>query len=225
MRKILKQLLFLVLLFSFLKPAIIKAQESNFGNWLIYIGNKKLNSKWNIHNEIQYRNYDAIGDLEQLLLRTGLGYTFNENKNNILLGYGYILSENYVTNTSNKVSVNEHRIFQQFTSKQSVGSVKLNHRYRFEQRFVESDFKMRFRYFLGINIPLKSKEKETSNYYLSAYNEIFLNTKTSIFDRNRVYAGIGYNINKQLRLEAGYMNQFFETSSRDQFNIVTFFTF
>lgn len=225
MYKILKQLLFLVLLFSFLKPETVKAQESDFGNWLIYIGNKKLNTKWNIHNEIQYRNYDAIGDLEQLLLRTGLGYTFNQSKNNILLGYGYILSENYVGNTNNKVSVNEHRIFQQFTSKQSIGSVKLNHRYRFEQRFVKSDFKLRFRYFLGLNIPLKKKGNETSKYYLSAYNEIFLNTKTSIFDRNRAYIGFGYNVCEQLRLEAGYMNQFFETSNRDQFNIITFFTF
>ena len=26
-------------------PTIVKAQDSNLGNWLIYIGNKKLNSK------------------------------------------------------------------------------------------------------------------------------------------------------------------------------------
>lgn len=217
-----KHSLFAVLVLVFFTPKQVYAQDSNFGNWLIYIGNKKLNNKWNIHNEVQYRNYNAIGDLEQLLLRTGLGYTFNENKNNVLLGYGYILSENYVGSTDEKVSVNEHRIFQQFTSKQNVGAVKLNHRYRFEQRFVESNFKMRFRYFLGLNIPLC---KQKNKYYLSAYNEIFLNTKTSIFDRNRVYAGLGYNVNSKLRLEAGYMNQFFETSSRDQFNIITFFTF
>ena len=55
------------------------AQDSNLGNWLIYIGNKKLDQKWNLHHEVQYRNYDAIGDLEQLLLRTGLGYTFEES--------------------------------------------------------------------------------------------------------------------------------------------------
>lgn len=207
-------------------PFIAQSQDSNFGNWLIYIGNKKLNQKWNLHNEVQYRNYNAIGDLEQLLLRTGLGYSFNENKNNVLLGYGYILSENYVGNTDEKVSVNEHRIFQQFISKQAIGNVKLSHRYRFEQRFVESDFKMRFRYFLALRIPFKSKEEGTdSKYYLSAYNEIFLNTKSSVFDRNRVYGGIGYNVNKNIRIEAGYMNQFFETSGRDQFNIITFVNF
>lgn len=202
-------------------PFFIHAQDSNFGNWLIYIGNKKINTKWNVHNEVQYRNYNAIGDLEQLLLRTGLGYTFNEGKNNVLLGYGYILSENYIGNTNNKISINEHRIFQQFTSKQNIGSVKLNHRYRFEQRFVASDFKMRFRYFLSLNIPFK----ESGPFYFSAYNEIFLNTESAIFDRNRLYGGLGFQVNENLKLEVGYMNQFFETSGRDQFNIIAFVNF
>lgn len=216
-----KRISMVALTLALVLPNFINAQDSNFGNWLIYIGNKKVNSKWNIHNEIQYRNYNAIGDLEQLLLRTGLGYTFNEDKNNVLLGYGYILSENYIGDTDEKTSVNEHRIFQQFTSKQNIGSLILNHRYRFEQRFVENDFKMRFRYFLSLNIPFS----ETSNYYISAYNEVFLNTESAVFDRNRVYGGIGYNLNKNIKLEAGYMNQFFETSSRDQFNLIAFVTF
>ena len=206
-------------------PNFAQSQESDFGNWVIYIGNKKLNDTWNVHHEVQYRNYNAVGDLEQLLLRTGLGYTFNESKNNVLFGYGYIFSENYAVNTDEKVSVNEHRIYQQFTSKQSVGIVKLNHRYRFEQRFVESDFKMRFRYFLGLNIPLTNNENGKNDFYLSAYNELFLNTKSSVFDRNRVYGGVGYKINKNIRIETGYMNQFFETSGRDQFNIITFVNF
>lgn len=214
-----------VLILGLMLPIFGQAQSSDFGNWLIYIGNKKLNSKWNIHNEVQYRNYDAVGDLEQLLLRTGLGYTFNENKNNILFGYGYILSENYIGNTDDKVSVNEHRIFQQFTSKQNIGAVKLNHRYRFEQRFVESDFKVRLRYFLGINVPLYKKESLKKSFYASVYNEIFLNTKSAVFDRNRLYGGLGYHLNDKIRIEAGYMNQFFETNGRDQFNIITFVTF
>tara|TARA_B100001059_G_C17839903_1_gene591433 strand:+ start:3107 stop:3781 length:675 start_codon:yes stop_codon:yes gene_type:complete len=213
------------LTFMLVLPFYGLSQDSNLGNWLIYIGSKELKNGWNIHNEVQYRNYDAVGDLEQLLLRTGLGYNLTENNNNLLLGYGYILSENYVGDTDQKVSVNEHRIFQQFTTKQNVGVLNLSHRYRFEQRFVEDDFKMRFRYFLGLKIPLQNKADGNNPLYLSAYNEIFLNTKSEIFDRNRLYGGLGYQFSKQLRLELGYMNQFFETSSRDQINIMAFVNF
>lgn len=206
-------------------PYIATAQSSDFGNWLIYIGSKKVNSKWNIHNEVQYRNYDAVGDLEQLLLRTGVGYNLSENNHNLLLGYGYILSQNYVADTQEKTDVNEHRIFQQFTSKQKIGSVSLSHRYRFEQRFVESDFKMRLRYFLAFKVPLVKTETLPSKLYISAYNEVFLNTESSVFDRNRVYGGLGYQLNKNVRIEAGYMNQLFENASRDQFNLITFVNF
>ena len=80
-------ILFLINIFS------VKSQENNFGNWLIYLGNKELNSSLNWHHEIQHRNYNILGELEQLLVRTGLGYNVNEN-NNILLGYGFIDSRN-----------------------------------------------------------------------------------------------------------------------------------
>ena len=206
-------------------PYIAAAQSSDFGNWLIYIGNKKVNSKWNVHNEVQYRNYDAIGDLEQLLLRTGVGYNLSENNHNLLLGYGYILSQNYLSDTQEKTDVNEHRIFQQFTSKQKIGNVSLSHRYRFEQRFVEADFKLRLRYFLALKIPLVKTETLPLKLYLSAYNEVFLNTESAVFDRNRVYGGLGYQLNKSVRIEVGYMNQLFENASRDQFNLITFVNF
>lgn len=222
--KFLKTVLLPILLLVFLCPNITQAQDSNIGNWLIYIGNKKLNEKWNIHNEVQYRNYNVVGDLEQLLLRTGLGYNITKNSN-LLLGYGYILSENYIGETNDKVSVNEHRIFQQLITKQKIGKVGLSHRYRFEQRFVENDFKMRLRYFLGIKIPLQYKEDGKNPLYLSMYNEIFLNTESSVFDRNRVYGGLGYKFSDNLRLELGYMNQYFETSGRDQINIIAFVNF
>lgn len=84
---------------------------------------------------------------------------------------------------------------------------------------------MRFRYFLGLKIPLQCKEDGTNSFYLSAYNEIFLNTKSAVFDRNRIYGGLGYQFSKDLRFELGYMNQIFETSSRDQLNIMAFVNF
>ena len=200
----------------------VKSQENKVGNWLIYFGNKDLNSSLNWHHEIQHRNYDLFGELEQLLVRTGLGYDINEN-NNALLGYGFIDSRNKVMETNEILKVNEHRIYQQFISKQAIGKIKIQHRYRFEQRFIEDNFKLRYRYFLSLNIPLlKTNEK----YYISAYNEIFINAnQENTFDRNRIYGGLGYKLNSNIKLEMGYMNQIFNYSSRDQFNLICFFNF
>jgi hypothetical protein len=202
------------------------SQNSNLGNWLIYIGSKKVNSKINWHHEVQYRNYNAIGDLEQLLLRTGVGYNLSENNNNILLGYGYIHSQNYVDNSDNKVNVNEHRIFQQFVTRQSFTRVKIQHRYRFEQRWVEdADFKLRFRYFLSLNIPLNNQDIVDKTWYASVYNEIFINDEQTVFDRNRLYFGLGYKLSKTTKFEVGYMNQFLNGNNRDQINLLTFVNF
>lgn len=74
---------------------LLAAQKSDVGNWLMLFGNEKINPKFNIHYEVQYRNYDFIGDLNQLLLRTGIGYNLSENNNNVLLGYAYVHSHNY----------------------------------------------------------------------------------------------------------------------------------
>lgn len=217
-----KNIIIIISLFFFSTNSY--GQDSNLGNWLIYIGSKKINEKWNLHHEVQYRNYNAIGDLEQLLLRTGLGYQLTDNSN-FLLGYGYILSQNYVGISDDKVDVNEHRIFQQLITKQKVGKVDLQHRYRFEQRFVEDDYRMRFRYFLGASLPLKEIGDTGKLLYLSAYNEVFLNTEGNKFDRNRLYGGLGYRLNPKMRFELGYMNQFLANGNRDQVNLFMFFNF
>jgi len=212
----------IILLFS---ASASLAQESDLGNWLIYIGNTKVNDRLNWHSEVQYRNYNALGDLEQLLLRTGLGLNLKDGKGNFLLGYAYINSQNYLGDDPNKVEVNEHRIFQQFITKQKIATAGIQHRYRFEQRFIEGDFRLRFRYFLSVAVPLNRKELLDRTIYLSAYNEIFLNSEPEVFDRNRLYGGLGYKINDKIRLELGYMNQFLGIANRDQLNVFTFLNF
>ncbi len=200
------------------------AQESQSGNWLMYFGNQKINDRWNWHNEIQYRNYNFAGDLEQLLLRTGIGYNLSPNNNNLLLGYAYVHGEPYIAGTDAKTNVNEHRIFQQFISRQQFGRFYLQHRYRIEERFIEEDFKMRFRYFLGINVPINKKEMVTNAIYLSVYNEIFLQPKSPVFDRDRIYGAIGFVFSKNLKAEAGWMTQLLESRHRGQFQIALFNT-
>ncbi|RTY99524.1 DUF2490 domain-containing protein, partial [Flavobacterium bomense] len=98
----------------------------------------------------------------------------------------------------------------------------IQHRYRFEQRFLEDDFKMRARYFLSLNIPINKKEMDKNTIYASAYNEIFINTEGNYFDRDRIYGGLGYCFSKSLKMELGVMSQIQQNSSRTQFQIMFF---
>jgi len=198
------------------------AQKTDTGNWFIYFGNQAIDKKWNWHNEVQYRNYNFAGDTQQLLLRTGIGYNLTENNNNILLGYGFINSQNYIPGTDNKAQNNEHRIYQQFITRQNFGRVYLQHRYRIEERFLKDDFQIRFRYFLALNVPINKPKMEDNAFYISAYNEIFINAESPTFDRDRVYGALGYVINKNFRVEAGFMRQIQEKTGRNQFQIVIY---
>lgn len=212
----------LIIVLYFISVKFNFAQNSDLGNWFIYFGNQKITNKINWHNEIQWRNYNYAGDLEQLLLRTGIGYNLSEDNNNVLLGYGFIHSQIYNHNNSDKTNTNEHRVFQQFITKNTYNRFYLQHRYRIEERFISSEFKMRYRYFLGINIPISKKSITKNTIYLSAYNEIFLNSSGKIFDRNRLYGAIGYAITSKVKIEVGVMSQMYETKNRPQLQIVIF---
>lgn len=59
-------------------------------------------------------------------------------------------------------------------------------------------------------------------FYASAYNEIFLNFKEPVFDRDRLYAGLGYAINKNIKVETGLMYQIYSNRNRPQFQFILF---
>lgn len=206
-----------------LLPFVYFCQTSDVGNWYIYFGNNRLSERFTLHNEVQWRNYDHGRDLEQLLLRAGLGYDLTPKNNTVLLGYGFIHSQQYVDKTTKKFT-DEHRVFQQFNSKKKVGRFYLQQRLRIEERFVAATFGLRFRCFLGINIPINRSEMVPNAFYVSAYNEVFLNQKEPIFDRNRVYGALGYVVTNNLKFELGFMSQIQKDKQRPQFQLVLYNT-
>jgi Protein of unknown function (DUF2490) len=197
------------------------SQNTDVGNWMVYMGNQRLSENLNFWNEVQYRNYNFIGDLQQLLVRTGVGYDLSEKNNNVLVGYGYFHTEKYADDDE-KVASQEHRIYGQFLTKQKAGIFSLAHRYRFEERFLETGDQFRFRYSLSLNVPLNKKELAHGALYISASDEIFIKNKAGYFDRNRLYGGLGYFISDNLRMEIGFMNQYENNPGRNQFQITLF---
>jgi hypothetical protein len=209
----------ILILFVTLTAQISLAQSN--GNWIIYFGQTKFSERWSMFNEVQYRNYNAIGKLEQLLTRHSVGYALQPNNHYVSLGYGYILAQPIsVLSGLGPELTHEHRIFQQFLSTQQIGRVKLTHRYRIEERFFRDDFKVRFRYFLAVNIPFNHKTIQKNTVYLSLYDEVFLQPEALVFDRNRLYGAIGFAFTPNLKLELGYMSQALSNYYRNQFQIV-----
>jgi len=195
-------------------------QSNNVGTWFVYFGNQKINDKWNIQSDFQYRDYRFLGQRNQFLARAGLGYNLKPQNHNLLLGYAYIATDAYDefdNNTSTKI---EHRIYQQYLYKNKIGTNSLTHRFRLEERFFPNEFGLRARYFISLQKPLGSKTIAKGNTYLSAYNELFVDINDPKFDRNRLYGGLGYGITESLRIESGYMIQAQKNITRGQLQLI-----
>jgi hypothetical protein len=210
-----KKLLFvLAILFSTIKGTA-QVDESQTGAWYMYFFNKQFkDSQWGIQGDFQYRDWAGLGDMEQLLLRSGL--TFKPKDANVMFTLGYANITSGVPGEISDTSA-ENRIYQEALIPQKLGSrYFLTHRFRYEQRFVEDqDFRTRYRYMLFFNVPFNKTELEKDAIYLALYNELFINGQTDIgdgrttelFDRNRTYLGLGYVLSSKIRIQLGWMNQ------------------
>ena len=197
----LKKLIILISLF----PLALWSQDGT-GNWLMYFGSNKVSDKFSIHSEIQYRNHSiAPVNVEQLLLRTGLNYHFAKNAF-ATAGYAYIGNHEYESERTSP-ETEEHRIWQQFITTNKLGRVKFEHRYRLEERFIEDDFKTRFRYRLMLFVPINKPEITPGAIFAGVYNEIFINGEEEFFDRNRLYGGLGYQLSDNINLQTGILYQ------------------
>ncbi len=101
----------------------------------------------------------------------------------------------------------EHRIWQQFILTNNLGRVKFEHRYRVEQRWVNSDNRNRFRYRLMLFIPLNKPQIEAGALFIGLYDEVFINGEKTFFDRNRLYGALGYQLFKNTGFQVGMLYQ------------------
>jgi hypothetical protein len=180
--------------------------KDEIGNWFMYFGANRISEKLSLHSEVQYRNHELTPTtIEQLLLRTGLNFHINKDAL-VTAGYAYIASHVYDSEQSHPES-EEHRIWQQLIMNNYLGGIKFEHRYRVEQRFVNQDYRNRLRYRLMVFVPLNRPKMEPGALFLGVYDEIFMNTEKTFFDRNRLYGAMGYQVNARMQLQVGVLHQ------------------
>ncbi|MDA9563042.1 DUF2490 domain-containing protein [Flavobacteriales bacterium] len=214
----------LCILFIIPQKGNTQIDENKLGAWYMYFFNTKVKeSSWGVQGDIQFRNWNVGGDLEQLLLRGGITYKPKNTNIKFTLGYGNITTGTYGTDNSTTA---ESRIYQEALYPVQFGNrFYTNHRFRYEQRFVENqDFRTRYRYNLFLNIPLNRAEMSEKTVYIGLYNEIFINGQRNIgndntveiFDRNRLYGALGYIIKQGMKIQLGVMNQTTNNWSKNQ---------
>ena len=212
-----KKIYITLIITTLLFPRVCKSQinEGELGAWYMYFFNTTLKeSSWGFQGDIQYRNWSVFGDLEQLLLRGGITYKPKKTNIKFTLGYGNVTTGAF---GPDKSTTTESRLYQEALYPVKFGNrFYTNHRFRYEQRFVENqDFRTRYRYNLFLNIPLNKSSMESKTLYIALYNELFINGQRNVgsgntvelFDRNRLYLGMGYIIKNGLKFQLGIMEQ------------------
>ncbi len=217
----------LLFIFGLSPKSQAQINEDQLGAWYMYFYNTSFNKgQWGVQGDIQNRNFNSFGDLEQLLLRSGLTYKPQNTNIKFTLGYGHITTGTYGDTES---TTHESRIYQEALYPVKFGKrFFTNHRFRYEQRFIENqDFRTRYRYNLFLNIPLNRDIMDKNTLYLAFYNELFINgerneinnKKVEFFDRNRLYTALGYFIKKQLKVQLGLMTQVTNSIEKNQLQI------
>lgn len=200
-------------------PRPAKAETiDDTGLWLALFASGKLNSHdeespWRWWYDGHLRWFDDSDGFGQSIVRPGIGYKVAENTT-LWAGYAWIHTE-----PATPSPFDEHRTWQQLTWGHKFDPTTLDLRSRLEQRFMESDGDVgwRFRQLAALRRPLA----EDSSFTLVAWDEMFFHLNDtdwgskSGFDQNRAFLGFGWKPRAEAswRVEIGYLNQFIDRAS------------
>lgn len=213
-----KKTLFTLIAFMFIWT--LKSQETgedSFGSWFMLFSKHQVSEKFSVNAEIQYRTYEFGSNFNQLLLRTGVNYQIAKNAATTF-GYAYISTDGTFSEAAGEENTTENRIYEEFSVNNSIGKFKLGHRYRVEQRFINNptsgkSTEHRMRYLLRVTYPINEQ------WFLTAYDEVFINLQEPIFGQNRLYGAIGYHFSKNVSTQVGYLKNHFTGVNYDRFQI------
>jgi len=207
--------------------------EDQLGGWYVYQWTRNPGANGiGFQGDLQHRNWDRGGDIEQLLGRAGVTWTPAGSTIKYTFGIAAVQSEAFGPSDA---ATQEKRLYQEVLLPQRLGArLLLTHRWRMEQRDIEGqDLRMRLRYLIGVNYPLNRDTLGKGAVYLAFTNELFVNGERGIgrgrrvdwFDRNRAYAGMGYAVSNTLRLQFGYLEQTLDSSRKSQLQLNIIQTF
>ena len=64
-------------------------------------------------------------------------------------------------------------------------------------------------------VPLNRRNIEPGAVFLGVYDEVFVNTEQTFFDRNRLYGALGYQFKPELSIQIGMLYQRVNTYGKE----------
>jgi hypothetical protein len=179
----------------------------SLGSWNIVNVRATLSDNWSVFAEGQVRSTSFYDNFHYYEVKGGFNYRVNKTSS-FTAGIGrydtYTEGGDFISPKAN----NELRSWVQFNTCTSGQRLRLEHRYRAEQRWATNGYRNRFRYRLNAVYPLNGDKVEPGVIFLSAWDEIFLTNKASFFERNRYFMGAGYQFSPIFTLQSGFINQY-----------------
>ncbi len=185
------------------------AQSEHLSNFNSVTVTYKFHPKFFLYGEGQLRSIEDFSYPDYYEAKGGLGYYLTPN-HKPFVGIG-----RYANYKDHLLSKEEFRVWLQDIIDVKKGTVKFENRFRAEKSWFYEPLKgknstrNRFRYRLNISVPLNNKKIEPGTLFANTYTELFF-TPSKIdpfFSRNRLYGGLGYQIDENFGLSTGYLWQ------------------
>lgn len=205
-----------------LRAQTVKSQNNDI--WLHYVGKNNLNEKWAFTLEATMRYANGFSEKQQWFVRPSVDYQFAKHFSTSV-GYSHYNTYSYGNPAMNKTETPEDHVWIQGTYVHNSGDFKFTHRLRNEHRFVgiakyevetanyeidTYEYRNRLRYLFLANYPLLKKDNQVKLSGLLG-NEAFINIGTNagktLFNQNRVIAGLAYNFNSHHQFQVSYIYQ------------------
>jgi len=196
--------------------------QQDFRLWAPVYLTVPLSTSFLGYAEVNSRFGDDVSQLDQLLLRTAVGYKLNDRWS-VWQGYAWVTS--YYKANDQADFTGEQRIYQQLSYKdkfsflESFPFVKILSRSRLEERWIDyvTGTSFRARTMLRVDVPLPM----IPSWSFVTFDEIFVNLNgissgpEAGFDQNRFFIGFNREFMKQFNVDIGYQMQIIN-SRRDE---------
>lgn len=183
-----------------------QSQNNHLGIWHSVNTEIILDSKWSIFGEGQLRSQ-----------RFGKEYFFHEYnssinykpKKSISIVAGFSSNSTYSNGGSFKkpLANQENRLWEQIAFIHTLSRLRVEHRYRIEQRWRLSGYRNRYRIRLGGILPINKPSIEKGVVFTTFNNEIFFSENKPYLELYRFSLGCGYQLSKPVRFVVSYINQ------------------